>query len=82
LGSSDQIIQLQNLFETNKKISNEDKISAVKRLFQETGAAEASQKLLQYYTKEAFNILDSLEINLEKKQQLIDFTNHLMQRKD
>ena len=81
LGSSDQIIQLQNLFETNKKISKEDKILAVKELFKETGAAEASQNLLHYYTKEAFNILDSLEINLEKKQQLIDFANQLMQRK-
>ena len=82
LGSSDQIVQLQNLFETNKKISKEDKILAVKELFKETGAAEASQNLLHYYTKEAFDILDSVEINLEKKQQLIDFANQLMQRKD
>ena len=81
LGSSDQIIQLQNLFETNKKISKEDKISAVKGLFKETGAAKACQKLLRYYTKEAFNILESLEINFEKKQQLMDFANQLMQRK-
>jgi len=81
LGSSDQIIQLQKLFEINKKISKEEKILAVKELFKETGAAEASQNLLHYYTKEAFNILDSLEINLEKKQQLIDFANQLMQRK-
>lgn len=82
LGSSDQILQLQNLFETNKKISKEDKILAVKKLFMETGAAEASQNLLHNYTKQAFNILESVEINLEKKQQLIDFANQLMQRKD
>ena len=74
--------QLREWFQANKKFNNQvDKVLIVKKLFKETGAAEASQKLMQYYTKEAFNILDTLAINSEKKQLLIDFSNKLMQRK-
>tara|TARA_B100001059_G_scaffold234040_1_gene275530 strand:- start:546 stop:1517 length:972 start_codon:yes stop_codon:yes gene_type:complete len=74
--------QLREWFQANKKFNNQvDKVLIVKKLFKETGAAEASQKLMQYYTKEAFNILDTLAINSKKKQLLIDFSNKLMQRK-
>ena len=74
--------QLREWFQASKKFNNQaDKVLIVKKLFKETGAADASQKLMQYYTKEAFNILDSLAINTEKKQLLIDFSNKLMQRK-
>ena len=82
MASFKQKDQLREWFQANKKFNNQvDKVLIVKKLFKETGAAEASQKLLQYYTKEAFNILDTLAINPEKKQPLIDFSNKLMQRK-
>lgn len=82
MASFKQKDQLREWFQANKKFNNQvDKVLIVKKLFKETGAAEASQKLMQYYTKEAFNILDSLAINSEKKQLLIDFSNKLMQRK-
>ena len=82
MGSFKQKDQLREWFQANKKFNNQvDKVLIVKKLFKETGAAEASQKLMQYYTKEAFNILDTLAINSEKKQLLIDFSNKLMQRK-
>ena len=82
MASSKQKDQLREWFQANKKFNNQvDKVLIVKKLFKETGAAEASQKLMQYYTKKAFNILDTLAINSEKKQLLIDFSNKLMQRK-
>ena len=82
MASFKQKDQLREWFQANKKFNNQvDKVLIVKKLFKETGAAEASQKLMQYYTKEAFNILDTLAINPEKKQPLIDFSNKLMQRK-
>ena len=82
MGSFKQKDQLRKWFQANKKFNNQvDKVLIVKKLFKETGAAEASQKLMQYYTKEAFNILDTLAIKSEKKQLLIDFSNKLMQRK-
>ena len=82
LGSTDEIMRLKNLFEPNKKISKEDKILAAKKIFKETGAAEESQKLKQFYTKEAFSVLKSIALNSDKKQKLIDFANKLMQRVD
>ena len=82
MASFKQKDQLREWFQANKKFNNQvDKVLIVKKLFKETGAAEASQKLMQYYTKEAFNILDTLAINSKKKQLLIDFSNKLMQRK-
>lgn len=82
MASFKQKNQLRECFQANKKFNNQaDKVLIVKKLFKETGAAEASQKLMQYYTKEAFNILDTLAIDSENKQLLIDFSNKLMQRK-
>ena len=82
LGSSDQIMRLKNLFEPYKKISNEDKILSAKEIFKETGAAEESQKLKQFYTNKAFSVLKSITLNSDKKQKLIDFANKLMLRED
>ena len=82
MASFKQKDHLRERCQANNKFNNQvDKVLIVKKLFKETGAAEASQKLMQYYTKEAFNILDTLAINSKKKQLLIDFSNKLMQRK-
>ena len=81
MGSDDQKAQLKHWFKTSEAFSTEDKISAVKDLFLATGAAEASQKLMQNYTQKAFNTLESLSLNQEASTVLIDFANQLMQRK-
>lgn len=81
MGSDDQKVQLKQWFKTSEAFSTEDKISAVKDLFLATGAAEASQKLMQNYTQKAFNTLESLSLNQEASTVLIDFANQLMQRK-
>ena len=81
MGSDDQKVQLKQWFKTSEAFSTEDKISEVKDLFLATGAAEASQKLMQNYTQKAFNTLESLSLNQEASTVLIDFANQLMQRK-
>jgi geranylgeranyl diphosphate synthase type II len=81
MGSDHQIAQLKHWFETREACSTEDKISEVKDLFLATGAAEASQKLMQNYTQKAFNTLESLSLNQEASTVLNDFANQLMQRK-
>ena len=81
MGSDDQKAQLKHWFKTSETFSTEDKISAVKDLFLATGAAEASQKLMQNYTQKAFNTLESLSLNHEASTVLNDFANQLMQRK-
>ena len=53
MASFKQKDQLREWFQANNKFNNQvDKVLIVKKLFKETGAAEASQKLMQYYTKE------------------------------
>lgn len=81
MGSLNQKNQLKEWFETKDKITDGSKISVVKKLFTETGAAAASQKLMQDYTNQAFTVLDSLSLNFARKQLLVDFANQLMQRK-
>ena len=81
LGTTDQKIQLLEWFEASKSFADGTKISEVKKLFKASGAAQASQKLMQQYTKDAFDVLDSLDLIPEKKQLLVDFANQLMQRK-
>ena len=58
----------------------EQKIKAVKELFEETTSAEASQELMQNYTEQAFQALESLEIKKQGKAILRSFANKLMQR--
>ncbi|MDA8948359.1 polyprenyl synthetase family protein [Flavobacteriaceae bacterium] len=81
IGSAAQKTQLKEWFEAGKEFKVDAKIAAVQTLFTETGAAAASQKLMQDYTQEAFIVLDSLRISPEKKQLLVNFANQLMQRK-
>ncbi|MFX0555833.1 polyprenyl synthetase family protein [Maribacter sp. CXY002] len=56
------------------------KVSAVKTIFTETGAALATQKAIEAYTENAFAILDSLDITTKKKEILRSFGQSLMRR--
>lgn len=57
------------------------KISAVKSIFQSTGASHASQKLVSDYTTQAFQKLDEIQISVEGKNTLKAFGKNLMERK-
>jgi geranylgeranyl diphosphate synthase type II len=80
LGNEDQKIQLRSWFESSEDFVVEQKIKAVKELFEETNSAEASQELMQNYTEQAFQVLESLEIKKQGKAILRSFANKLMQR--
>ncbi len=71
--------QLTQLFSINSK-DNEDKIKAVKTIFMESGAAEATQDAIRVYTFKAFETLDKLNISSEKKNMLRTFGEKLMSR--
>ena len=71
--------QLTQLFSINSK-DNEDKIKAVKTIFMESGAAEATQDAIRFYTFKAFETLDKLNISTEKKNMLRTFGEKLMSR--
>ncbi len=57
------------------------KVNAVKAIFTDTGASEATQITIESYTNKAFTILDSLDITNEKKAILRSFGESLMRRK-
>ncbi len=58
-----------------------DKVDAAKKIFHETGAADATLDAIEKYTANAFLILDQIDISSDKKKQLKEFGEYLMRRK-
>ena len=79
LGSESDKRKLKTLYVENSAHLDE-KIATVLQVFEQTGAAEATNKAIQDYTKAAFDVLNSLEIDPIKKEPLRDFGIHLMTR--
>ena len=61
-------------------ISDDDKVTKVKAIFNNSGAAEATQNAVKAYTKKAFEVLKTLNITEDKKQLLQLFGEQLMNR--
>ncbi len=72
--------QLLHLFSIQSN-ENYDKINAVKNLFNQTGASQATQKAIQDFTFKAFDTLYQINIDNEKKAILKSFGENLMGRK-
>ncbi|WP_010523111.1 polyprenyl synthetase family protein [Aquimarina agarivorans] len=80
LGSTSQQEELLYLFSDSFDGGKLGKIENAKQLFIETNAAEATKKLINVYTKKAFDELDVLDISTENKALLVDFGKYLMHR--
>ncbi|MGA0828627.1 MAG: polyprenyl synthetase family protein [Flavobacteriaceae bacterium] len=80
LGSIEQRKTLDHWFGTNADTSSEEKVTEVKRLFTESGAAEATRKAVHAYTKESQHILSSLEKRGIKTKTLAAFSEALLLR--
>ncbi len=65
----------------NANISNDEKVKMAKRLFEDSGSAEATQQAVRAYTASAFNVLNDLNISEEKKHVLKVFGEQLMNRR-
>ena len=72
--------QLLHLFSIQPD-DNTDKINSVKEIFNQTGASEATQKAIQHYTFKAFETLEQMNIDADKKALLKVFGENLMDRK-
>jgi geranylgeranyl diphosphate synthase type II len=72
--------QLMHLYSIQPQ-DNTDKIDSVKEIFNQTGAAAATQKAIENYTLMAFATLEKLNISADKKELLRDFGANLMGRK-
>jgi len=75
-----QAQELSNLFATHSN-DNDEKISKVKTIFTQTGAAEATQEAIKEYTFKAFETLEKMDIDSSKKEVLRVFGENLMGRK-
>jgi geranylgeranyl diphosphate synthase type II len=72
--------QLMHLFSIQPN-DNSDKINSVKEIFRTTGAADATQKAIQHFTMKAFETLQQINIESDKKEKLRSFGENLMGRK-
>lgn len=72
--------QLLHLFSIQPD-DNSDKIESVKTIFNESGASDATKKAIQDYTLKAFDTLQNIGIDNEKKDILRSFGENLMGRK-
>ncbi|MBT8265422.1 MAG: polyprenyl synthetase family protein [Bacteroidia bacterium] len=66
-------------YASQSRTSN-SKIEDVKKIFIESGSADATKKIISEYTLKAFSILDQLDINTDKKSLLKQFGDQLMTR--
>tara|TARA_B110000003_G_scaffold223102_1_gene223424 strand:- start:42 stop:1010 length:969 start_codon:yes stop_codon:yes gene_type:complete len=61
--------------------NSNDKVFKVTQIFKDTKADIDNLKLVEHFTSLALNSLDDLSISKEKKDELIDFSNYLLNRK-
>jgi geranylgeranyl diphosphate synthase type II len=71
--------QLLHLFSI-QPTDNNDKIKSVKAIFNTSGASEATKKAIQDFTFIAFETLEKMDIEAEKKAILRAFGENLMGR--
>ena len=71
--------QLSHLFSI-QLADNIEKIEAAKKIFSESGASEATKKAIANYTLKAFETLEKMAIDVEKKAILKAFGENLMGR--
>ena len=78
--SQTQKEQLLHLFSIHPN-DNAEKIASVKEIFNATGASKATQQAILDYTLKAFETLQKLQVDNEKKDMLHSFGENLMERK-
>ncbi len=74
-----EAIQLEHLYSIDPTDVN-GKIDAVKHLFERCGAAELTRREIEKYTSQAFEVLEGLDLDSEKKSLLYNFGKNLMHR--
>jgi len=78
--SAEKASELQQLFSLQLE-DNLEKIETAKTIFNESGASKATQEAIEMYTFKAFETLEKMDINAEKKSILKTFGENLMGRK-
>ncbi|ESU24430.1 polyprenyl synthetase [Flavobacterium enshiense DK69] len=71
--------ELMHLFSIQPN-DNTDKIASVKEIFNTTGASSVTQDAIKEYTFKAFDTLEKMQIDTDKKELLKTFGENLMSR--
>ena len=79
LGTLETQTELKALY-GNAKENLDQKIVRTLHLFEQSGAADTTKQAIQSYTKAAFDVLETIEMDPNKKQLLRDFGSQLMTR--
>lgn len=77
--TDDQVAQLLHLFSIQPD-DNTAKINSVKEMFDDSGASKVTQDAIEHYTLKAFDTLEKLNIDSDKKEMLKSFGQYLMGR--
>ncbi len=75
----EEVAELRHLFNISPKDPSE-KVTIVKRIFEQSGAVNATQKEITKYTAKANLVLETIQISEERKVELREFGAWLMQR--
>jgi geranylgeranyl diphosphate synthase type II len=78
--SDEKATELKQLFGLQLD-DNSEKIETAKAIFNDSGASKATQEAIEMYTFKAFETLEKMDINAEKKNILKAFGENLMGRK-
>lgn len=78
--SEEKALELQKLFSSQLE-DNTAKVETAKAIFNESGASKATKDAIEMYTFKAFETLEKMDINAEKKSILRTFGENLMGRK-
>ncbi|OCB69293.1 polyprenyl synthetase [Flavobacterium piscis] len=78
--SAEKAFELEKLFSLQLD-DNTEKIATAKTIFNESGASKATQDAIEMYTFKAFETLEKMDLNAEKKAILRTFGENLMGRK-
>lgn len=78
-GSKSETAEIKEFFKAENH-GNHEKIDAVKALFLSSGAADEALKGIEEYTQKAFEVLETINIDAEKKNILHHFGKNLMKR--
>lgn len=79
LGSKEMKAELKTLYESSTE-DLDQKIATTLNLFEKSGATETTKQAIQNYTQAAFDVIETIEIEPNKKQLLRDFGSMLMTR--
>jgi len=81
VGTLEEKKAIKKWFKSSDPLNANQKIEAVKVLFESSKSVKECQQLVTYYTQEAFKKLDGLSINKNSKVLLKSFGQNLMERK-